>query len=203
MKNRFLQVLLLLIATVIVFIKCGSQGGTNEAPSKEMLMKEFAKKNIYETQEQYGEHLVTIAACGDCHTPKKMGPRGPIFDSTRLLSGHPAGEPIFDINKKEIQSKGLVVTSDLTSWVGPWGVTFTANLTPDDTGIGTWEFNQFKNAIRNGKFHGLNESRDILPPMPWEMYRHMTDDELAAIFSYLKTIPPISNEVPPPLPPEQ
>jgi mono/diheme cytochrome c family protein len=38
-----------------------------------------------------GEYLVTVLACGDCHTPMKMGPAGPEPDLTRLLSGHPEG----------------------------------------------------------------------------------------------------------------
>jgi hypothetical protein len=49
----------------------------------------------------------------------------------------------------------------------------------------------------------MMNGRDILPPMPWEMYKHMSDDEIAAIFAYLKTIPAVSNQVPPPVPPAQ
>jgi hypothetical protein len=155
----------------------------------------------YESQVKYGEHLVTIAACNDCHTPKKMTAFGPVLDSSLLLSGHPAAAPVPEINKKEFETKGLAVTGDLTSWVGPWGTSFTANLTSDSTGIGNWREEQFLYAIRNGKLKGLANSRPILPPMPWDMYRHMTDDELKAIFAFLKSTKPVSNVVPQPLPP--
>ena len=67
------------------------------------------------------------------------------------------------------------------------GISYTANLTSDATGIGNWKEQQFMYAIREGKFKGLAGSRTLLPPMPWEMYRHMTDGELKAIFAYLKT----------------
>ena len=155
----------------------------------------------YATREKLGEHLVAIAACNDCHTPKISSPQGPVFDSSRLLSGHPAqqGEPVVD--RAEVEGKGYAVTNDLTAWVGPWGVSYAANLTSDQTGIGAWKESQFIYAIRNGKLKGLPQSRSLLPPMPWPMYRNMTDDELKAIFAYLKTTKPINNVVPQPKPP--
>jgi mono/diheme cytochrome c family protein len=155
----------------------------------------------FESQVKWGEHLVTIGGCHDCHTPKIMGPMGPADDSTILLSGHPANMPIPDIDRAMIESKGLVVTQTLTSWAGPWGVSFSANLTSDSTGIGAWKEEQFFMALREGKYKGLAGSRELLPPMPWHMYRHMTDDELKAVFAYLKSTKPIKNVVPAPLPP--
>jgi hypothetical protein len=155
----------------------------------------------YATKEQWGEHLVTIAACNDCHTPKIMTPQGPDFDISRLLSGHPANSPDLSVNREEMESKGLAVTQDLTAWVGPWGVSYAANLTSDSTGIGGWKESQFIYAIREGKLKGLPQSRPILPPMPWNVYRYMTDDELKAIFAYLKSTKPIKNVVPQPKPP--
>jgi hypothetical protein len=157
--------------------------------------------NGFESQVKWGEHLVTVSACHDCHSPKKMTAMGPEIDSSSLLSGHIAGSPDWVVNKKEVQEKGLVVTSDLTTWVGPWGTSYTANLTSDETGIGNWSEEQFKMALRQGKFKGLAGSRDLLPPMPWQMYKHFTDEEIKAIFAYLKTTRPIENLVPPPLPP--
>lgn len=132
---------------------------------------------------------------------KKMTAQGPVEDMDRALAGHIAGSPTPDVNRKEMQDKGLVVTGDLTSWVGPWGVSFTANLTSDSTGIGTWKEEQFMLAIREGKFKGLANGRTLLPPMPWVMYKNMTDDELKAVFAYLKSTKPIRNVVPAPLPP--
>lgn len=95
----------------------------------------------------------------------------------------------------------MAITQTLTAWVGPWGVTFSANLTPDPTGIGGWTEQQFIYALREGKFKGLPNSRPILPPMPWQSIGRMTDDELKAIFSYLKSIKPINNAVPNAMPP--
>jgi hypothetical protein len=155
----------------------------------------------FESQVKWGEHLVLVSACHDCHTPKKMTAQGPVEDMDLALSGHPANAPDPDVNRKEMQDKGLVVTGDLTSWVGVWGISYTANLTSDTTGIGMWKEDQFMLAIREGKFKGMATGRTLLPPMPWMMYKNMTDDELKAIFAYLKSTKPIKNIVPPPVPP--
>ncbi len=161
--------------------------------------KEFSIS--FDSQEEWGEHLVTILDCHACHTPKKMTDKGPVLDNSLLLSGHPAEMPLIDVDRKEMEAKGLTVARDLTEWVGPWGVSFAANLTPDDSGLGNWTEQQFIIAIRDGKSKGISSSRSLLPPMPWDMYRHMTDAELKAIFVYLQSIKPIQNLVPAPLPP--
>ena len=81
---------------------------------------------------------------------------------------------------------------------GPWGISYTANLTPDkETGLGTWTAQQFLDTIRNGRVQG--HGRQLLPPMPWPMYRNMTDSDLRAIFAYLQTIPAVKNKVPDPI----
>jgi hypothetical protein len=64
-----------------------------------------------------------------------------------------------------------------------------------------WKEEQFMRALREGKFKGLSGNRSLLPPMPWQIYRIMTDDEIKAIFTYLKTTKLIKNVVPPPMPP--
>jgi hypothetical protein len=155
----------------------------------------------FESQEKWGEHLVQVSLCHDCHTPKIMTDKGPQFDMYRMLSGHPASQPIPDADRKSAESKGLIVTDALTAWVGPWGVSFAANLTSDATGIGNWQESNFITAIREGKFKGIASARPLLPPMPWEMLKNMTDDELKAIFAFLKSTKPIQNIVPEPLPP--
>lgn len=155
----------------------------------------------FESQAEWGEHLVLITGCNDCHTPKKMTPMGPALDSALWLSGHPAQMPGIDVDRKAMESKGYAITWDLTEWVGPWGVSYAANLTPDPTGIGNWTEEQFFTALREGKYKGLAGSRPLLPPMPWEMYRNMTDHEIRAVFAYLKSIRPVDNLVPPALPP--
>lgn len=186
------------ISIVLVFSQCADKEDEDKTTTSTSQKTEYGG---YETQEKWGEHLVIIGGCHDCHTPKKMTDRGPVLDSSLALSGHPAQMPPPDVNRKEMESKGLAVTGTLTAWVGPWGISYTANLTSDATGIGGWEESNFFTAIREGKYKGISSSRSLLPPMPWEMYRHMTDDELRAIFAYLKSTKPIKNVVPAAVPP--
>jgi hypothetical protein len=148
-----------------------------------------------------GKYLVTTAACNDCHTPWHPGPSGPEPDMSRMLSGHP--ESMVITQPPTLSSSGpwtLAATATNTAWSGPWGVSFTANLTPDaETGLGKWTLTTFTQAIRTGRH--LGRGRQILPPMPFAMYRNFTDEDLAAIFAYLRSIPPIRNRVAEPLPP--
>lgn len=119
---------------------------------------------------------------------------------TRMLSGHPES---LVITQPATLSSGpwtLAATPTNTAWSGPWGVSFTANLTPDiETGLGNWTQATFMQAIRTGRHMG--RGRQILPPMPFAMYRNLTDEDLGAIFAFLRSIPPIKNRVPEPLPP--
>lgn len=156
----------------------------------------------YESQVKWGEHLVAICGCEDCHTPKIMTDHGPVFDTTRTLSGHRAELPAPDVNRQESEKKGFITTNDLTAWVGPWGISYTANLTSDPTGLGNWEESNFMTAIKLGKFKGIESGRTLLPPMPWDIYgKSLKDDELKAIFAYLKSTKPIKNIVPEAAPP--
>jgi len=174
---------------IFIFSQCSKQ---------EIDQKTVQKMNYggFENQIKWGEHLVTIMGCGDCHTPKKMTPNGPVDDMSLMLSGHPSNLPDPDVNRKETESKGLATTNDLTVWVGPWGVSYAANLTPDPTGIGNWQESNFITALREGKFKGMTSARPLMPPMPWDFFKNMSDDELKAIFAFLKSIKPIKNIVP-------
>jgi mono/diheme cytochrome c family protein len=146
-----------------------------------------------------GGYLVTVGACHDCHSPKVMTPNGPEPDPKRLLSGHPREDKVPSVPADS--QDWILFSQDLTAFVGPWGVSYSANLTPDGTGTGSWTFEQFKTAIRKGKYKGMEGSRDLLPPMPWQMYKNFTDDDLKAVFAYLQSLPPINNLVPLPIPP--
>ena len=92
---------------------------------------------------------------------------------------------------------------DLTAAAGPWGVSFAANLTPDETGIGNWTEDQFRKALTEGKLKGIDGGRQLLPPMPWTNYKALTNDEVHAIFFYLKSLKPIRNIVPMPITPDK
>lgn len=148
-----------------------------------------------------GQYLVTVAVCNDCHTPWKMGPAGPEPDMSRMLSGHPQSAARTPAPKPGAAPWIVAVAQTNTAWAGPWGVSYTANLTPDaETGLGRWTLRNFVDTIRSGRH--LGRGRAVLPPMPILMYRNFTDEDLEAIYAYLRTIPPISNRVPEPLPPD-
>lgn len=86
--------------------------------------------------------------------------------------------------------------------VGPWGISYSANLTPDTvTGLGAWNQDVFIKTLRTGRHLGQDGGRAILPPMPWEEFSQLTDDDLKSIFTYLQSLPAISNKVPAPVSP--
>lgn len=149
------------------------------------------------TQVARGEYLVKIMACNDCHTPWTMGPQGPEPDMSRMLSGH--SQDMAVTPPAPLKAPWVMVGAGTnTAFAGPWGVSFTANLTPDpETGLGKWTEATFIKALRTGRHEG--QGRPILPPMPYPMYRQATDEDLRAIFAYLQSIPPIRNRVPQPI----
>ncbi len=147
-----------------------------------------------------GRYLVNYGGCNDCHTPKKMTERGPVDDEARLLSGHPES-PTLPPPPITGDSPWFAATAGLTAWSGPWGITYSANLTPDqNTGMGIWTEEMFVKAMRTGKHMG--EGRPILPPMPWAAVAKLTDDDLRAVFAYLRSIPAVANRVPAPVGPD-
>jgi len=171
--------------------------GTNAVPSATAPAGAPALSQI-----ERGHMLIIGGGCHDCHTPKVMTPRGPEADMTKLLSGHPESAGVPAPFKPQPGSPWTTHTNDhLTAWSGAWGVSFAANLTPDqNTGIGIWTEKMFVDAIKTGKHMGT--SRQILPPMPWNWYGQLTEDDLKAMYAYLKSIPAIANRVPVPLTPD-
>ena len=197
MKKLSTAIVILLSLVIFIFSQCNQgENKSNENMSQNDTTVAAISNGGYESQVKWGEHLVTIGGCNDCHTPKKMTPMGPVDDSSLFLSGHPANMPPPDVDRKEMESKGLAVTQTLTAWVGPWGISYAANLTSDSSGIGDWTEDQFIFCLREGKWEGLAGSRDLLPPMPWATYKLMSDDELKAVFAYLKSTKPIKNLAP-------
>lgn len=153
----------------------------------------------YASKEAWGEHLVAISGCDDCHSPKQMTEHGPVPDPALRLSGHPASWQPAQLDRQIIEQNGYgACNPHMTAWLGPWGISYAGNLTSDATGVGNWTEENFFRAIREGKFKGLENGRMLLPPMPWPNYAKMTDAELSAIFAYLKTVPPVKNVVPSP-----
>lgn len=151
-----------------------------------------------------GAYLVTIMGCDDCHTPKKMTENGPVFDLDRRLMGYPADQPLPKLDPAMVgPGQWVAFGPELTAAIGPWGASFAGNLTPDGTGIGFWKEENFIKAIREGKLKGMDNGRPILPPMPWQNFAKASDEDLRAIFAFLKSIKPIQNVVPQPIPPDQ
>lgn len=147
-----------------------------------------------------GKYLVDTSGCHDCHTPFKLGPKGPVPDMSRMLSGHPEAMVLPPAPQLPPGPWAVVSAATNTAHAGPWGVSYTANLTPDaDTGLGRWTVRDFVSTIRTGRHMG--KGRPVLPPMPVPVYNHFTDQDLEAIFAYLRTVPAISNRVPEPMPP--
>lgn len=178
-----------LMMSLLLLFACQSKDDEQSLSQKEMIQK--------------GEYLVTIAGCNDCHTAKKLTPQGPVPDMNLLLSGHPQNSELPYLDPSSIgPGKWVHMNESLTAFAGPWGMTFSANLTPDEqTGIGLWNEEHFINAMRTGKHMGAG--RPILPPMPWFNLAPAKDTDLKAIFAYLKSIKPIKNQVPVPIPPDQ
>lgn len=180
---------------LLIALCCTCAVAMAQQPTKRLLSKKDA------AAVARGRYLVTVSGCNDCHSPKIFTAQGPQLDRTRLLSGHPANErlPALPAGVVGPGKWGAVASSDMTAWVGPWGTSFAANLTPDPTGIGGWTSEMFIKTMRTGKHMGVG--RRILPPMPWAEVGKLSNRDLKAIFAYLKTLRPISNLVPQPIPP--
>ena len=162
-------------------------GCVNVAPPPTETKTNSAQSAPAQSRVERGKYMVTVGGCNDCHTPKKLGPNGPEPDMSKELSGNPSTEKLAAVPVGLIApDKYLtVVNNHLGAWVGPWGVSFAMNLTPDkSTGLGSWTEEMFVNALRTGKHQGTG--RPILPPMQWNWYRNMTDEDLKSIFAYLQ-----------------
>lgn len=150
-----------------------------------------------------GGYLVAIGGCNDCHSPKMMTAQGPAPDASRLLSGYDSSRPFEGFDKATaLSGKTVVFNIESTAAAGPWGISYAANLTPDDTGIGSWTFDQFRKAMKEGKWKGLDDTRPLLPPMPWQNFGDVADADLEAMFAYLKSLKPVNNPIPAPVPPD-
>jgi hypothetical protein len=143
-----------------------------------MIMKTIPTKNNFgkrpdpSNSVEYGKYLVEMASCTDCHTPSNGGK--PI--DGKYLSGG-----------MEINMPGKTVIR-------------TANLTPDnETGLGMWTKEQFINRFKQSLSSEYRNTNYIPGQfqtiMPWTVYAGMTEQDLGAIYDYLRTIPAVKNHV--------
>jgi hypothetical protein len=183
MKKRTLIIAGMISAFIYSLSSCGGSS------PEERVVK--GKTATQDTSVQRGAYLVTVIGCNDCHSPRVMG----VWDPERLLSGYPSNVPVKSHDLKDLEPGSAITDPTGTAFTGPWGTTFAANLTSDGTGVGNWSLKQFKNALTRGKHKGIDEERNLLPPMPWQNYSDMEEDDLKAIFAYLKSTKPVSNIV--------
>ncbi len=194
-KSTLLFVFLFGASISLHLVSCGEKMN----PKNDTTTVEVSEEDVIKN----GKHLVEIMGCNDCHSPKKVGPKGPEIIEELLLSGYPSDRPVVTFDSKLIKEGFAMFYPDLTAAAGPWGISFAANLTPDETGIGNWSEEQFKKALTEGKLKGLDGSRTLLPPMPWVNHISLTDEEIHAVFTYLKSIKPVKNIVPNPISPDK
>jgi hypothetical protein len=113
---------------------------------------------------------VRTAGCYFCHSPHDY--KAP-------------GQPV---------APGHEFSGEEEPYAGLPGRVFAPNLTPDpETGVGNWTDDQFARAIREGIGH---DGRALFPMMPYPHFCNMSDDDLAAIVVYIRSIPSVRNEVP-------
>jgi hypothetical protein len=190
MRKSIIIITALTFAGTAAIISCSSGSASeneNTQPTQELRVKR-------------GEYLVSVIGCDDCHSPKKMGQHEPEIIPELRLSGFNRNVQLPKVDPSQVTAGWMMFAPDLTSAVGPWGQSFAANLTSDETGIGNWSEENFIRALREGKYKGIATNRNLLPPMPWFVYKNMTDEDLKSIFAYLKTVPPVENIVPAPVP---
>jgi len=191
MRSSFLLIGCMAVLLAIAIAACtNSSANTANAPAK----ADSAARVLR------GAYLVNAIGCDDCHSPKRMGAHGPEIIPELRLSGFPHDGKLPPINTDEVKKGWAMLSPDLTSAVGPWGISYAGNLTSDATGIGNWKEENFIRALREGKFKGLPNGRSLLPPMPWYNFAKLTDEDLKAMFAYLKTTKPVKNTVPAPKP---
>ena len=152
MRNTFLIISLIAVSITFAVIGCTSNASDkNNKSTKIDTVQQIVK----------GEYLVTIAGCDDCHSPKRMGAHGPEIVPELRFSGYPSSRPFQKPDSNAIKQGWVLMGADLTSAVGPWGMSFAANISSDNTGIGAWKEGQFITALRKGKFKGLETGRNL------------------------------------------
>lgn len=193
MKKIHYLLFMMITFSVLLISSCQNEKNDEMNKKAELTQEELVAR---------GKYLIEVGGCHDCHSPKTMIDGQPVPDGNRLLSGHPSDQPLPEYDKSLVKDWALF-THSTTAAVGPWGISFSANLTSDGTGIGNWTFEQFKNALTKGWYKGLEGGRPIMPPMPWQNFHSVTDEDLRAMFEYLKSTTPVNNVPPAYIPPDQ
>lgn len=200
MRNSILTLLGLTLIAAALLSACKRAWGK---PDTEIVEQKTIKIMDSTALVARGRYLVNSIGCADCHSPKRMTAHGPEVIPELHLSGFPSDGTVPPLDMTAVNNGWIMFSPDGTSSVGPWGQSYAANITGDETGIGNWTEENFIRSIRQGKYKGLESSRDLLPLMPWHYYRNLTNEDLRSIYYYLKTTPPVDNIVPAPRTVEQ
>jgi mono/diheme cytochrome c family protein len=191
MRNQFTTALMVLSIAAFSGALVRAVGPRDQEPA--------AAARPRDARVERGAYLVKRMGCNDCHTPWKLGPKGPEPDMTRELTGHPS-ELVMPPAPPASGPWVAHLAATNTAWAGPWGVSFTANLTSDpETGLGKWTEEMFIATMRTGRHQG--KGRPLLPPMPYWMLGALDDADLGSVFAYLQSLPPVKNRVPAPVDP--
>ena len=134
---------------------------------------EQQRQQAAKDQLRQGEYLASVTGCAFCHSPFRD-------DNTMIDEFKYAGGQKFE--------------------VVPFGTFVSYNLTSDkETGLGGWTDDQIKTFVTTGV---RRDGSRMLPfPMPWPNFANMTPGDLNALIAYLRTLPPVSNRIPVPKPP--
>ena len=168
------------LASIIVYVR--SIPAVHIARPKRALVDDIAKSlqpmppapSVAEPDKSdrvtYGKYLVNAGHCAACHTPTddQGDPLpGMDFSGGQILTGYWGPDP-----------KKLITVASL-------------NLTPCASGLGYFDEKMFVDAIRTGTV----KARPLALIMPWSLFRNMNDDDLKAIFAYLRTLKPVQHRV--------
>ena len=131
----------------------------------------FQKKPAVQDTLLYGGYLVNAAGCVDCHSQED---KGSVIEGTEFGGG--------------------------MEFTMPTGIVRSPNITADQsTGIGSWSRNAFVARFKffsDSNYHAPKVIKGGLnTPMPWSMYAGMKEQDLQAIYAYLKSIKPIKHQV--------
>ena len=134
-----------------------------------------------------GTYIATVAGCTSCHTPLK-----PEYGNPQSLTLEQIQTIAF--NDLEATDQDRLLAGGRVFDLGPAGVVFTKNITPDEqTGIGLWTKEQIKLAIKSGID---NEGKVLFPVMPYHVYNGMADADLESVILYLQSVRAVNNPVP-------
>jgi hypothetical protein len=198
--NKFMIAASLACLSVMLFSGCKN---TKTEATAENIVPAVATAMPQEDPVERGNYLVNVVGgCGDCHTPKNLTQQGIEPVAGHMFSGFRADFKLVPVDKKTLEKGWLLFNTDY-AFVGPWGISFAANISSDATGIGSWPEENFIRALKQGKFKGIEGGRTLLPPMPWQNFATAKDEDLKAMFAYLKSTQPVNNVVPAPVPPNE